>query len=64
MLWQASDEFLVERIEVGQHDVEIFVSWVNKRRAVPFVAVELVIFRGLSEAEDINFVIFVNLIVE
>ena len=58
------DEFGVEFVEVGKHDVAIFAAGVQKGGAAFFVAVELIIFGRLGEAKNINIFVFVDLVVE
>lgn len=62
--WQISAKFGRESLEVAQKDGFIFGAWVEKRRGVFFVAVKLIIFGRGRKTENINLVVFVDLIKE
>ncbi len=64
-LREFSDELLVEVVEVGEHNIEVFAARIKDGgAAIFFVVIEFVIVRRLGEAENVGIFVFVSFVVE
>lgn len=64
-LGEFSDELLVEVVEVGEHDIEVFAARIKDGgAAIFFVVVKFVIVWRLGEAENVGIFVFVGFVVE
>lgn len=60
MFWQLLDEFVVELMEIVEHDAFVLVTRVEDSGGMVVIFVELIVFWGLREAENIDIFIFVD----
>ena len=63
-LGEILDEFMIELVEVVEHDVFVFAARMKDGSRAIFVAVELEVFWRLSKTENVDLLVFVGGIVE
>lgn len=61
---QMSDKFGIDSIEVGGHDVTVFVVAAEDGAGAMVGTIELIIFWGLGEAEDIGVLVLVGEVIQ